>query len=264
MSSDRLTTAGYWDAGYAATVDGAALVTGDFRRHPDLQVARAILSLGLEGRRVLEIGAGNSALLTHLARGATGAASFTGLDYTPTGCRLLEERAAREGVRVSVVQQDLFTPNPSLDGCFDLVYSIGVVEHFGDLAGVLRAMRGYLAPDGVMFTLIPNMRGLPGALVRRYNRQVFEMHTPHDLASLRAGHTAAGLEIMSASYLCSTNFGVLSSCFQSSADPGFTTYKWLSRLSKALWLMESHVGDLPALPVLSPYLVAVSRAARVV
>lgn len=261
MSDQRLTTADYWDKGYAGAAHGAPLAPGDFRRLPDLRIAQALEAVGLDGRRILEVGAGNSSLLTYLARRHGSHASFTGLDYAPTGCRLLQERAAREGAAVTVVQQDLFAPNAALEGQFDLVYSIGVVEHFSDLEGVLRAQRRFMAPGGTMFTLIPNMRGLPGALVRRYNRAVFELHVPHDMASLMAGHAAAGLVVTRAFRLCSTNFGVLSSCFSSPHDAGFSTYKWLSRVSKALWFAESRLGDLPALPALSPYLVVVSRAA---
>lgn len=260
--SNALTTSDYWDTGYSTGASMEPLRPGDFRRHADLQVVESIAALGLEGKRVLEVGAGNSAMLTALATRLGGRARFTGLDYAPAGCRMLAERAEREGAIVEVLHQDLFAPSPSLDGQFDVVFSIGVVEHFTDLGGVLRAMRRFLAPGGRMFTLIPNMRGLPGVLVRRYNRAVYELHVPHDMASFVAGHRAAGLEVENSRFLCSTNFGVLSSCFRSPGDPGFTTYKWLSRVSKALWLFESRVGDLPALPALSPYLIAVSHPAE--
>ncbi len=260
--SDALTTSDYWDTGYSTGASMDPLRPGDFRRHADLRVIESIAALGLEGKRVLEVGAGNSAMLTALATRLRDKARFTGLDYAPAGCRMLAERATREGAVVEVVHQDLFAPSPALDGQFDVVFSIGVVEHFTDLAAVLRAMRRFLAPGGQMFTLIPNMRGVPGSLVRRYNRAIYDLHVPHDMASFVAGHRAAGLEVESSRFLCSTNFGVLSSCFRSPADPGFTTYKWLSRVSKALWLFESRVGDLPALPALSPYLIAVSHPAE--
>lgn len=259
--SDALTTSEYWDTGYGPGASMEPLRRGDFRRHADLRVVESIEALGLEGRRVLEVGAGNSAMLTALATRLGGKARFTGLDYAPAGCRMLVERAKREGAVVEVVHQDLFAPSPALDGQFDVVFSIGVVEHFTDLGAVLRVMRRFLAPGGRMFTLIPNMRGVPGSLVRHYNRVIYDLHMPHDMTSFVAGHRAAGLEVERTGFLCSTNFGVLSSCFRSPADPGFTTYKWLSRASKALWLLESRVGDLPALPAFSPYLIAVSRPA---
>lgn len=260
MSDSALTTAAFWDGGYHTSDVSVPLKSGDFRRLPELRVAEAIERLGLPGRRVIEIGAGGSALLTYLARRHGSGASFTGLDYAPEGCRRLRERARQEGAVVAVVEQDLFTPDPAMLGQFDLAFSIGVVEHFTNLAEVLGAMRQFLAPGGLLFTLVPNVRGLPGALMRRYNREVHALHVPHDMASLRAGHEAAGLAVTSAFRLCSTNFGMLSICFRAPSDPGYRTYVTLSRVSKVLWWLESRIGDLPALPALSPYLVVVSRA----
>lgn len=260
MSDSALTTTAFWDGGYHAGAVSGPLMQGDFRRFPELEVAGAIERLGLAGRRVVEIGAGGSALLTYLARRHGSTAAFTGLDYAPEGCRLLRERARQEGVDVAVVEQDLFAPDASMLGQFDVAFSIGVVEHFTDLAGVLGAMKRFLAPGGVLFTLVPNVRGVPGALMRRYNHEVHALHVSHDLASLRAGHEAAGLAVTSAFRLCSTNFGMLSICFRTPADPGYRTYVALSRVSKALWWFESRIGNLPALPALSPYLVVMSRS----
>jgi 2-polyprenyl-3-methyl-5-hydroxy-6-metoxy-1,4-benzoquinol methylase len=260
MSSERLTTADYWDAGYVTAGSREPLETSDFRRFGERRLVESLEALGLAGRHVLEVGAGNSAVLTLLARRYAGRARFTGLDYAPTGCRMLAERAGREGAEVEVLQQDLFDPAPALEHRFDLVYSIGVVEHFTDVTRVLEAKRRLVRPGGLIYTLIPNMRGAIGALTRHYNRRIYDLHVAHDLASLRQGHEAAGLEVLRASHLCSTNFGVLSSCFQSPADRGFATYKWLSRVTKALWWVEARVGELPAIPALSPYLIVVSRA----
>jgi hypothetical protein len=175
---------------------------------------------------------------------------------------MLSARAEREGAPVTVRQQDLFDPTPDLVQAYDVVYSLGVVEHFADLPAVVRAKARYLAPGGVMFSMVPNMAGMIGRLTRRYNRKVYDLHVVHDLESLTRGHRDAGLEIRQTGYLCSTNFGVLSSCFVEQQGPGWTTYRWLSRLSKLLWMLESRVGDLPRSRTFSPYLYVVSSAAR--
>ncbi len=233
-----------------------------FRNLGERKLIEKVESLGLAGGHVLEVGAGNSAILSYLARTHAGEAQFSGLDYSEIGCRMLSRRADLEGAQIEVLQQDLFKPAPSLLGRFDVLYSIGVVEHFRSLSGVLLAMNGLLSPNGRMLTVVPNMAGVIGALTRRYNRRVYDLHIPHDLASLVAGHEAAGLEVQSSGYLCSTNFGVLSSCFRGPGDPGWRIYLWLSRLTTALWFVESRIGELPHSATLSPYLYVIGCARR--
>jgi 2-polyprenyl-3-methyl-5-hydroxy-6-metoxy-1,4-benzoquinol methylase len=257
----HLTTSDFWDRGYARAANVAPLDLADYRRYGERRLIEVLEELELDGKRVLEVGAGNSAVLTLLARRHAGRARFAGLDYAPAGCRLLEERARNEGVEVAVYQRDLFNPGPELLSAFDVVFSLGVVEHFTDLTAALAAKRALTAPGGRVFTLIPNMRGILGALTRRYNREIYERHVPHDMASLLRGHAEAGLKVERAYHLCSNNFGVLSICFQGPEARGFGTYKWLSRLTKAVWYTESRVGELPAHPLVSPYLVVVSTTA---
>jgi len=259
-SDRRLTTHGYWDAGYERSVEQSRpLDVGDFRHRADARLADVLAGLAVGARQVLEVGAGNSAMLCHLSRQHSPGASFSGLDYSEAGCSLLRTRAAIEGAQVEVLHQDLFKPSAELLGRFDLVYSIGVVEHFTILAEALEAKARLAAPGGRLFTLIPNMHGVPGALVRRFNRTVYDLHIAHDLPSFIRGHHDAGLEVESAGYLCSVNFGLLSACFTSPRDRGFTTYLWLSRLTKLTWLIESLVGEFPRTATFSPYLVATSR-----
>ena len=160
---------------------------------------------------------------------------------------------------MSVVHADMFSAPEELLGAFDVVYSVGLAEHFAELEQVLAAKGCFVAPGGVMFTLIPNMSGLIGKLTKRYNKDVYEIHNPHNMRSFLEGHRRAGLEVVRAGYLCSTNFGVLSSCFHNDMARGWSAYVFLSRLSKLLWFFESKVTDLPKSALLSPYMYAVSR-----
>jgi hypothetical protein len=137
--------------------------------------------------------------------------------------------------------------------------SFGVVEHFTELSHVLLAKQKYLKDKGLMFTLIPNMAGSIGYLTKLFNREVYEMHNPHDWNSFLAGHREAGLMVISGGYIGSTNFGVLSSCFEKSQGFSWHTYVFLTRLTKAMGLVESKFGDLPSSRLFSPYIYAISR-----
>lgn len=262
MNTRRLTTGDYWEGGYVAQSGLAPLRIDGFRNLGSRRIIEKIESLGLKNRKVLEVGAGNSAVLSYLARKYVREAEFSGLDYSERGCAMLARRAELEGANINVLHQDLFEPAPALLGKFDIVYSLGVVEHFSSLSAVLLAMKPLLSRDGRMLTIIPNMAGILGSLTRRYNRKVYELHNPHDLRSFVLGHVDAGLEVESSGYLCSTSFGLLSSCFGAKTDRGWTTYLWLSRLTKLLWLVEDKLGELPRSARFSAYLYAVSRGRK--
>lgn len=257
---NELTSPEYWDGKYAGT-ELQDVDPSDFRQRPHRVLIEKVESLGLTGRKVLEIGAGGSAILANLAERNPGA-EFHGLDYSEAGCRQLAELAARHRTKVTAHHADMFAPPSGLKGRFDVVYSLGVVEHFESLPSVLKAQSYFLAPGGLMFTMIPNLSGLIGRLMRRYAPDIMDMHKVHGAPALLAGHAEAGLEPLSSGYLCSTNFGVLSACFRNGRGPGWHAYLWLSRLSKAAWLFEDRLFRLPGTRALSPYIYVTARAGQ--
>ncbi|MGB6451679.1 MAG: class I SAM-dependent methyltransferase [Steroidobacteraceae bacterium] len=257
---NNLTERKYWDDGYLRTDRGAALPDlDDFRHTPDKRIVEALEALDLKGKVILELGAGDSDILLILSRRWGSVSRFVGLDYSDTGCTSLSRRANAVGVDVSVVQADMFCAPKDLTHKFDIVYSVGLVEHFAQLESVLACKRRFLKPGGVILTVIPNMSGLIGKLAKRFNKAVYDIHNPHNMRSFLDGHARAGLEVVRSGYLCSTNFGVLSACFEASGAPGWKFYVFLSRLSKASWLFESKITELPKTAFLSPYLYAVSH-----
>jgi 2-polyprenyl-3-methyl-5-hydroxy-6-metoxy-1,4-benzoquinol methylase len=258
----ELTKIEYWDQGYVARHEAAEL-TFDWRNHVDCLIAGKIEGIGLEGKRVLEVGAGDSMWLPYLAKKYPGA-HFAGVDFSHAGCRRLADRvaAAHTPLTIDIHNEDMFAAQSVLHGAFDVVLSFGVVEHFTDLPAALLAKRRYLADQGRMFTLIPNMAGSIGSLTKRFNRQVFDMHNPHDWKSFLDGHHRAGLTVTSGGYLGSSNFGVLSSCFEHRSGMSWHAYVFLTRLSKAISLAESRLGNLPVSKTFSPYIYAISRAQK--
>ncbi len=51
-----------------------------------------------------------------------------------------------------------YTPRPEWNGRFDLVTSFYALEHMADPASVLRVVRTLLAPNGVFYGVVPNVR----------------------------------------------------------------------------------------------------------
>ncbi len=133
------------------------------------KLARATAKLALEpGMRVCEIGGGWGAFAIHLARAG---AKVTSINVSPEQIRIAEERAAAAGVndKVHFVQNDY----REVDGTFDRVVSIGMMEHvgIGHIDEYFAKIRSLLAPDGFAFVhSIGRMTqpGTTGPFIRKY------------------------------------------------------------------------------------------------
>lgn len=257
---DRLTDKQYWDGTYLNHKVQEPLSIVGIRKYCNRLILCKLQEIEFAGKHILELGAGDSQWLPHLAK-TFPAARCVGVDYSETGCALLRRRAAMERLDIEVIKQDMFVEYSALHSSFDVVISFGVVEHFGDLSQVLSAQKRYLKPGGIIFAEIPNMAGLMGALAQRWNREVYKRHNPHDLSSFLVGHERAGLEVLSSGYLGSTNFGVLSACFPADSSHGISQYfsRMLTASSYVSWAIESLIGHFPASKIFSPYIYAISR-----
>lgn len=257
---EKLTDKIYWEETYNRRKSQSSLDVDGFANFSNRLILNKMLEVGMMNKRILEIGAGDSVWLPYLARKFP-SSQFVGLDYSESGCMLLSERAHKAGVNIDVIRDDMFVENSQLHGSFDVVISFGVVEHFDDLGLVLAAKKRYLRSGGVIFTLIPNLAGILGRLVRLWNREVYDKHNPHDLVSFFSGHKQAGLTVISGGYLGSSNFGVLSSCFPERRGLPWQISRGLVAASLASWWFESKIGNFPSSKTFSPYIYAISQQA---
>lgn len=255
---EKLTDKAYWDGTYCRRKGLQSLNVDGFINYTNRLILNKLLEINLGNKSILEIGAGDSVWLPYLAKEFP-SSRFVGVDYSDAGCALLSERAKQENANVRVIHEDMFVEESPLHGSFDVVISFGVVEHFDNLGHVLAAKKRFLKPDGVMFTLIPNMAGALGALTRTWSREVYDKHNPHDLDSFLRGHQHAGMEVIHGGYLGSTNFGVLSSCFPERKGLSWQMSRVLVAMSLVILWIEDKFGDLPTSKTFSPYIYAISR-----
>ncbi len=211
---------------------------------------------------LLEIGCGGSVLLPYFAKehGFT----VAGIDYSPQGCEHEKRILEREGVEARVVCADLFIPPRDMLGEFDVVASFGVVEHFSDTDGCIRAVAALARRGGLVLTMIPNMRGLPGLMQRVLNRRVYEAHVPLTPERLRDAHIRAGLKIVEARYFISMNFGVVNLVGLKPRSSGTMLKRVILKVSNlfcaTFWTVERIVRrEFPASRALSPYVVVLAK-----
>lgn len=256
--SNSLTSKKYWEQFYKTRAEVKPINIEGVRGFCANQIFNIKKSIDLESKRVIEIGGGGSPWLAFLAKEIP-SASFFCLDYAEEGLASLARFCEYRNIEnIDFIKKDMFDVGED-KGKYDVVFSHGVVEHFSDITAVLRAHSMYLATYGKMLTIIPNMCGVPGFLTRLMNKEVYDVHVPHDLNSFVRGHKNAGLEVIEAGYLCSNNFSVLASCVSQKSGLIWNFYKMLARLSKALWFIEKTVHPLPSSATFSPYIYVVSQ-----
>lgn len=255
--NEKLTNTDYWDATYVGRGALNPVSVGGYKNLCTKAIFDKKKELVTGSQTILEVGGGGSGWIAFLASKYEDK-QFSTLDFSREGNDMLMEYAAINRLNnVNVLHGDFFSKD--IDKEFDMVYSHGVVEHFTDLPEVLTAHSRFLSDNGVMLTIIPNMAGILGRLTRALNKDVFDVHVSHDLISFRKGHSDAGLEVVESGYLCSNNFGVLSSCVNSDQKVKFNIYNFLTRVSKASWFFEKKVFPFPTTKWLSPYIYAISR-----
>lgn len=171
-------------------------------------------------KRFLEIGCSRSLWLPYFAREC--GYEVAGLDYSKVGCEQAQALLRREGVTGRVYCQDLFAPQPGQKGRFDVIFSQGVVEHFPDTVGVIRALADYLRPGGTMVTLIPNYAGWLGKIKVLFDRSFLDTHVLLTREELLVAHLAGGLAPLHCGHLIFLD--------PNCVHPGRSWPEWLKKL----------------------------------
>ncbi len=116
------------------------------------RLVREVLADGpVEGRLVLEIGAGSGRDLLELARqGARGIV----LDYSPAALVLVRQQADSLGIPVMLVQADA-TRMPFRDCAIDVSFHQGLLEHFRDPRRLLAENTRITRPGGRVLVDVP-------------------------------------------------------------------------------------------------------------
>ncbi len=150
------------------------------------------------GDSVMEIGCAPAKWLVHLAE-ATGA-RVEGIEYSEQGAQLSSANLRACGVAGTIHQADFFTYEPS---GYDLVVSLGFIEHFEELEEVFARHVAFVAPGGRLLLGVPNFLGLNGVLQRHSDPSYLALHNLRamDPAELRRLGERNGLGVFDQRYL---------------------------------------------------------------
>ena len=154
----------------------------------------------------MEIGAGSSGWLPYFANKYR--LKVSGLDYSEIGCKLAIENLRLLNIDFDeIICQDIFEWQG--DKKYDVIFSYGVVEHFENPERILKICYDHLSPDGIIITLVPNLRGVMGKWSQKYVPEIFKIHKVISREELTSLHQQAGFQNIKTDYAGTFSIGVI-------------------------------------------------------
>jgi 2-polyprenyl-6-hydroxyphenyl methylase/3-demethylubiquinone-9 3-methyltransferase len=215
------------------------------------------------GARVLELGCGRSPWLPLLA--LRHGCRVAGIDVEAHAVELARANLAGAGAEGEIHRGDAFTLSrrDGLRGAFDLVYSMGLLEHFADPAARVADAALYLKPGGRILTTVPNLQGINWLLQRLGSLETLRAHVVHTARSLTAAHERAGFRTLACGYAGFCD-GHLSSAAGAASRLRRSIHHHASRaigLGSEAWLRLARGRGAPELRYLAPHVFYAGRLA---
>jgi ubiquinone/menaquinone biosynthesis C-methylase UbiE len=123
----------------------------DARYKLESHIPKCLDSLGVKGKRVLEIGLGQGAESEQLSRRG---ARWTGLDLTSESVRRVQVRLALRDLPYEGLLRGSATHIPAADSSFDVVFSHGVLHHVPDILAAQKEVNRILRPNGRLVVML--------------------------------------------------------------------------------------------------------------
>jgi len=122
---------------------------------------------------ILEIGGAPGQYLAYFANRFH--YKIASLDYSGIGCEKTKENFKILNLNGVVYQRDLFSDISDLP-LFDIVYSLGFVEHFSNLEQVVEKHLKLLKPGGTLLIGTPNFLGINHRVLKRLEPELLSQH----------------------------------------------------------------------------------------
>jgi len=152
--SDALTTEGFWDA-YWAGIQLPALIDPRVQwQYALTQIFQTILPQNC-ARQLFEVGCAPGRWLVWF--GKEFGYRVDGCDTSPRGVLLTRENLRINALKGEVYQADVM--DAVLTRPYDVVVSLGVIEHFSNPTAIIRRHVELVKPGGLLVLEVPNMAG---------------------------------------------------------------------------------------------------------
>lgn len=188
--NDRLTSKDEWNR-YWKGIELPLEVKRGINRTDDIILDTLERFAPLRGTQVLEVGGAPGQFLAYLLRHHDIQGHV--LDYSDVGCEQTHANLSALGLTAFVHQADLFAN--TFEQRFDVVYSLGLVEHFEDFEQVVAKHVALVKPGGTLVLGCPNFRGPTAWALRRVAPKLLAQHNLSTMDSRRWARLSATLPI---------------------------------------------------------------------
>jgi 2-polyprenyl-3-methyl-5-hydroxy-6-metoxy-1,4-benzoquinol methylase len=204
-------------------------------------------------KKILEIGCARGKQLIYFAK-EFGYKVF-GIDLSENGVALGKANMKIAGVKGTLLCEDIYKTSLESES-FDVVYSMGLIEHFNNLSEIIDAHIKLLKKNGILILTVPNFRNslyLDLAKVTGVKKGILATHNLNamDKELMKAILVNRGLRILKLDYLCPIDFTLSLGIIKSKLALYF------------LLLINQVIGYLtffmPSSKYFSPYLVMIAR-----
>lgn len=131
----------------------------------------------------------------------------THFGYRPSGLEYVEKfakkcrRHMRElGLEAEIHHADLFSFEKKEE--WDVVFSVGFIEHFTDTKDVVKRHVDLLKPGGYLVLIIPNHSGLNGKIFKMIDEEKYNIHNHMNYADMKQSVEATGAASIIAGGYC--------------------------------------------------------------
>jgi SAM-dependent methyltransferase len=188
-----------WDAVAASMPDFASAPSTAYYRRREIALLRRAAG-PLRGKRVLKLDLWNEAINTRILEWVSSEeAEAFGLDVSHVVAHRAKENARRERFDVSLLRADI-RRIPFRSESFDVVYTMGTIEHIDEYRDTLREIHRVLRVGGVAIIGVPNfwdpfLRPLIVATMELFGKYPYAPEKSFTRAELRRDVEAAGLTV---------------------------------------------------------------------
>jgi 2-polyprenyl-3-methyl-5-hydroxy-6-metoxy-1,4-benzoquinol methylase len=201
LENNRLTKKDHWENRWEKI-----RLPAEIRRDTANPVAKEILKVfdtylpHRAGLTILEIGGAPGHFLAYFAKEFRYSASA--IDYSNVGCQKTRENFDTMNLGITVYSRDIFSDLSDLPR-FDIVLSMGFIEHFSNLDSVVRKHVELTKKGGILVLGVPNFRGITQFVLNRLTPQLLSMHNLEsmDMENWQSFEEEYGLETVFKAYI---------------------------------------------------------------
>jgi len=131
---------------------------------------------------------------------------INGFDYDKNAVEKTKEIYLKLGYDANIYYHDFFdSPKEQ----YNILFSMGVFEHFKNLDSCIEHTLDYLKEEGYIVTIIPNMNGIVGFLQKLLNKKVYDIHIPYTKEDILHAHKKSGYKTLFCDYFGVYQGGVI-------------------------------------------------------